>query len=207
MSPASAPEVRAATRAAWRRWLSAKHERSGTIWLVYPKKDTPLTARGERLSYAAIVEEALCFGWIDSVPRRRDDGWAMIRVSPRKPTSVWSALNKSRVAELTAAGRMAPAGLAAVAAAKRNGSWSSIDTAEALEMPDDLAKALAKRPVAQRNFDVFPPGSRKNILQWISTAKKPETRAARIATAVAEAAENRRANHARQPKGAGSAPR
>jgi uncharacterized protein YdeI (YjbR/CyaY-like superfamily) len=199
MATPTIPEVRAATRAAWRRWLATHHASSDTIWLVYPKKDTAITVRGERLTYQAIVEEALCFGWIDSVPRKRTDGWAMLRVSPRKPRSVWSAINKAHVARLTAAGKMAPAGLAAVAAAQQNGSWTRIDSAEALEMPEDLTKALAKRPVAKRHFDAFPPGSKKIILQWITTAKKPETRAARIATTVSEAAENRRANHARQP--------
>jgi uncharacterized protein YdeI (YjbR/CyaY-like superfamily) len=201
MPAADAEEVRCATRAAWRSWLTKHHASSGTIWLVYPKKETPLTARGERLVYAAIVEEALCFGWVDSVPRTRDDGWAMIRVSPRKPKSVWSALNKQRVAQLMASGRMTAAGLAAVEVAKQNGAWSSVDTAEALEMPADLLRALKANETARAHFNAFPPGSKKIILQWIATAKKPQTRAARIATTVSEAAANRRANHARQPKG------
>lgn len=197
-----APEVRAATRAEWRAWLAAHHATSGTIWLVYPKKDTPGVDRSDpaqALTYDALVEEALCFGWVDSVPRKRDDGWAMLRVSPRKPGSGWSALNKARVARLEAAGRMTTAGRAAVDAAKADGSWTALDATEALEVPDDLARALHTDREAARHFAAFPPRSRKNILQWIAAAKRPETRAQRVATTVAEAAVNRRANHYRRP--------
>lgn len=203
VAAANVPEVRAATRTAWRQWLTTHHATSGTIWLVHPKRDTPLPARTERLDYAALVEEALCFGWIDSVPKKRDDGWAMIRVSPRKAGSGWSALNKARVAALIAGKRMMPAGLAAIEAAKRDGSWTALDDSEALTMPDDLAQALKRNTAARRHFEAFPPGSKKIILQWIASAKRPETRAERIATTVREAAANRRANHARQPKGNG----
>lgn len=203
-APATPPdEVRATTRAQWRAWLSRHHASSGTIWLVYPRRDTPLPARTQRLDYAALVEEALCFGWIDSVPRTRTDGWAMIRVSPRKPTSGWSALNKRRVEALLAAGLMMPAGIAAVEDAKRRGTWTALDESEQLTIPPDLAQALRLVPAAQRHFDAFPPSVKKGILQWIGGAKRPETRAKRVAETVEKAARNVRANFARQVKGAG----
>ena len=186
-------EVVAHSRAEWRAWLRRHHAHGSSIWLVYPRK-----ASGTDLTYDAIVEEALCFGWIDSVPRRRDDGMAMIRVSPRKPGSGWSKANKDRVERLVADGRMRPPGQARIDEARRDGSWEALDAAEALTMPPDLAHALRADTVAKRHFDAFPPGSRKIILTWIASAKRPETRAARIAETVRLAAENRRANHYRQ---------
>lgn len=191
-APAALAEVRASTRAEWRAWLEAHHTQSASIWLVYPKKH-----HGSDLTYPAIVEEALCFGWIDSVPRKRDDGWATLRISPRKPKSAWSKANRERVARLTREGRMHSAGLAAVNAAKRNGSWQALSEVESLAIPDDLAAALARNTRARQNFDAFPPGSRKIILTWILGAKRPETRAARVAETVRLAAVNRRANHFR----------
>lgn len=186
-------EVRAEDRTAWRRWLSRHHEQAESIWLVYPKRAT-----GTDLTYDAIVEEALCFGWVDSVPRRRDDGYGMLRVSPRRPRSAWSKANKARVARLVKAGRMTSAGLAKIDAAKRDGSWTALDAVEALEMPEDLTRALRSNAKARAHFEAFPPGSRKIILTWIAAAKRPATRAARVAETVRLAAENRRANHYRQ---------
>lgn len=195
--PAAAmPEVRCRTRAEWRAWLEANHERQGSIWLLYPKK----TAKGSGfvdLDYDAIVEEALCVGWVDSVPRQRHDGYGMLRISPRKPGSAWSKVNKARITRLVKEGRMRPAGLAKVEAAKRDGSWTALDAVEALEMPDDLARALRRNAAARRHFDAFPRGVRKNVLTWIAAAKRPVTRAARIAETVRLAAENRRANQER----------
>lgn len=188
-------EVPARSRAEWRAWLSRHHGRGESVWLVYPKKGTK---HFTDLSYDAIVEEALCFGWVDSVPRRRDDGWAMIRVSPRKPRSGWSKKNKERVARLIRENRMTAAGLAKITAAQRDGSWTALDASEALEMPPDLARALARNARAKKNFESFPPGSRKIILQWILGAKRAETRAVRIAETVRLAAEGKRANHYRE---------
>ena len=194
-APAEMPEVHARSRAEWRAWLAKNHRRSGSVWLVYPKKGSSDHAD---LTYDAIVEEALCYGWIDSVPRKRDDGRGMLRLSPRKAGSAWSKANKSRVAALIRDGRMAEAGLARVEGAKRDGSWSALDAVEALEMPADLAAALRKNAAARRHFAAFPPGSRKIILTWIAAAKRPETRAARIAETVRLAADDVRANHYRQ---------
>jgi len=167
-----------------------------SIWLVTWKK-----AAGARyLPYGAIVDEALAFGWIDSLPRALDAERTMILLSPRKTGSSWSAVNRERVERLIAAGAMHPAGLARVAAAKADGSWSRLDAVEALTIPDDLAAALVPGSVADGHFHAFPRSVARRILEWIGNARTPETRARRIAETAAKAADNLRANHARQPK-------
>jgi uncharacterized protein YdeI (YjbR/CyaY-like superfamily) len=186
--------VEVTSRADWRRWLTAHHEQSGSIWLVTGRKGEANYLTGDD-----IAEEALCFGWIDSLPRALDARRTMRRVSPRQPGSSWSAVNKARVERLTAAGQMAPAGLAAVAAAKADGSWSRLDAVEALAVPADLDAALAGDPAAAANFAGFPRSAKRAILEWLQAAKRPETRARRIAEIVSEAAQGRRANQWRQP--------
>lgn len=184
-------------RATWRKWLEANHATSPGVWLIYYKQGSGKT----RVAYADAVEEALCFGWVDSRPNAIDDERFMQLFTPRKGKSPWSKLNKERVERLTAAGLMAPAGLAVVEAARADGTWSSYDAIEELTVPDDLAAALLENPTAKDYFDAFPPSSKKNILWWIESAKKPETRAKRVEETVRMAAENLRANHFRQTKG------
>ncbi len=183
--------VEVASRAEWRSWLRNNHGRSTGIWLVTFKKHVA----AKHLPYAAIVEEALCFGWIDSLPRKLDADRTMLYLSPRKPRSVWSALNKQRVVELVAGKRMTAAGLKKIEAAKADGSWSAIDHVENQRVPADLQRAFKVVPEALRNFNAFPPSSRKMILQWIHDARTPGTRARRIAETVDLAARNLRANH------------
>lgn len=195
----TAPDLEPASRAAWRRWLSRHHATSTGVWLVLDKTSAPRV----RLAQAAAVEEALCWGWIDSLPRTVDDTRWKLWLAPRKPKSVWSAINKERVARLIAAGRMAAPGLAAIATAKANGAWASIDAAEALEIPKDLAAALRARPKARAFFDAFPPSVKRGILGWIALAKTPATRAARIEATADKAAENRRAQFDRVKGGTG----
>lgn len=191
------PQVEVDSRAALRAWLVAHHQQPGSIWLVTWKKGDP-----RYLGYDEIVEEALCFGWIDSLPRKLDEKRTMVRLSPRKPGSGWSAVNKARIEHLLAAGLMAPAGLAAIAAAKADGSWSRLDGAGALVEPADLQAALAAAPGAAGHWAAFPPSARRAILEWIAQARTPATRAKRIATTASEAAMNRRANQPRQPRSA-----
>ncbi|HYR07894.1 MAG TPA: YdeI/OmpD-associated family protein [Longimicrobium sp.] len=188
--------VHPASRAEWRAWLQKHHARGEGVWLVSYKK----AAGKPRVEYDEAVEEALCFGWVDSKPARLDDERSMLYFAPRKPKSGWSGINKERVERLIAAGLMAPAGLAKVEAAKADGSWSKLDAATALEIPPDLEAALDALPSARANFDAFPPSARRAILEWISLAKKPETRANRVQETAREAAKNRRANQWRQPK-------
>jgi len=184
------PRVEVASRDEWRDWLARNHAGSGSIWLVTHKK-----AAGDRhLPYEAIVEEALAFGWIDSRPAKLDAERSMLLISPRKPGSAWSRANKERVERLLAEGRMALAGLAAVEAAKADGSWNALDEVERLAIPPDLAAALAAQPPAEANFAAFPRSAKRGILEWIGSARRPETRAKRVAVTVAEAAAGRPAN-------------
>jgi uncharacterized protein YdeI (YjbR/CyaY-like superfamily) len=176
------------TRADWRRWLAANHASSPGVWLISWKKPTGKPAVG----YDAAVEEALCFGWIDSTVHSLDDERGEQLYTPRRPTSGWSASNKERVERLAAAGLLEPAGVAAIETAKTNGSWSKLDRPAALTMPDDLAAALRARAGATEGWEAFPPFVRRGSLAWVDDAKRPETRERRIAEVVAAAAEGRR---------------
>jgi uncharacterized protein YdeI (YjbR/CyaY-like superfamily) len=188
--------IEIASRDALRHWLTRHHEQKDSIWLVTWKKPDP-----RYIPYGDVVEEALCFGWVDSLPRKLDERQSMLLLSPRKARSAWSKLNRDRVERLMAAGLMMPAGLKVVEDAKAAGLWTKLDAVEALEIPDDLAKAFLKSKTAHTNFDAFPKSTRRGILEWILQAKKPETRAARIAETVEKAKDNIRANQWRQPSG------
>lgn len=180
--------VEVSSRAQLRMWLARHNTRTEGIWLVHWKKATP----AKYIGYDAIVEEALCQGWIDSLPRKLDELRTMIHLSPRKPKSVWSKVNKERVERLMAAGLIRPAGLSAIERAKANGSWTAIDAVEAMVMPDDLAKALAAVPAAQCHFDAFPQSVRKAVLQRLAGVRTAATRSKRIAETVRLAAQNQR---------------
>lgn len=190
------------SRGELRQWLQKHHQRPESIWLVSFKK----AARpGLHVPYDDIVEEALCFGWVDSQPRSLDAERSMRLLSPRRAGSAWSALNKRRVEALIASGRMQPAGLAKVMAARADGSWTRIDGVEAGAIPQDLANALERVPAAQANFQAFPASTRRAILEWIGNARQPATRERRIVETVEKAKDNLRANQYRQPKGRGGA--
>lgn len=178
------------TRAEWRAWLEQHHTRTEGIWLISYKK----SSGKQQLTYEDVVEEALCYGWIDSKGNKLDDERTMLWMAPRKPGSGWSKPNKERVERLTAAGLMAPAGLAKIAAAKQDGSWAALDAVEALEIPPDLQAALDENPTAQGYFAAFPRSVKRGILEWIANAKKAETRSKRVEETVRLAAENKRAN-------------
>jgi uncharacterized protein YdeI (YjbR/CyaY-like superfamily) len=190
------PCVHPGTRDEWRRWLAENHAASDGVWLVSWKKATGRP----RIPYDDAVEEALCVGWIDSVANKLDDERGLLLVTPRRRGSGWSRLNKQRIERLAAAGLMAPAGIAAVEAAKADGSWSALDAVEDLVEPPDLAAALGAVPAARASWDGFSPSSRKGVLQWIASAKRPETRARRIEEAARLAAEGKKANQW-EPKG------
>lgn len=190
--------VQVETRAQWRDWLARNHATSPGIWLLTWKK----SSGRPQLAYDDIVEEALAFGWVDSQPKTIDDQLSARLLTPRKPGSNWSKLNKERVERLTAAGLMHPAGLAAVAAAKANGRWTALDETETLAEPADLAAALDADPAARRQWDAFPRSARRAVLEWIGNARTDATRQARIDRTVSDAAQGIRANQWRQPKGA-----
>jgi uncharacterized protein YdeI (YjbR/CyaY-like superfamily) len=178
------------TLADWRDWLATNHTRAEGVWLITWKK----SAGKPTISYEESVEEALCFGWVDSKGNKLDDERTMLWFAPRKAGSGWSRPNKARVERLIAQGRMTPAGLAKIEAAKADGSWALLDAVENLEVPDDLAAEFDNYPAARANFDAFPRSARRAILEWIVQAKRPETRANRIAETARLAQENVRAN-------------
>ena len=183
------PIFHAETRAAWRAWLAANHAELPGVWLASWKRGTGRPA----VPYEEAVEEALCFGWIDSTVNTLDEERGLQLMTPRRPRSGWTRLNRQRVARLEAAGLMTEAGRRAVAVAQENGWWTISDSVEDLVEPDDLGTALDEVPAAREHWDGFPPSARKQMLWTLVTASKPETRAKRIAKIVAEAAEGRRA--------------
>jgi uncharacterized protein YdeI (YjbR/CyaY-like superfamily) len=183
-----APLIHLETRAQLREWLSANHDGDVSgIWLVQWRSQTGRPA----ISYDDIVEECLCFGWIDSTVRKFDEERRGLYLSRRKKGSTWSALNKERLERLIPSGLMHPAGLAVIERAKADGSWSILDSVDALEVPDDLAAALDADPKSRANYEAFSRSTKKQILWWVISAKRDETRAKRIAAIAANAAKGR----------------
>lgn len=170
------------TRKAWRDWLAQNHDKSNGVWLVFYKKHTGTAT----LAYEAAVEEALCFGWIDSIIKKLDDERYVRKLTPRKADSNWSELNRQRVERLVARKRMAKPGLAMVKAAKASGRWEQSGRPElAFEVPAEFREALAQRPQAQVFFEGLAPSYRKQFIGWIATAKQQATRDRRVKEAVA----------------------
>jgi uncharacterized protein YdeI (YjbR/CyaY-like superfamily) len=163
-------------RADWRRWLEENHARSTGIWLVICKKAAPR----RNLSLDEAVEEALAFGWIDSRLNRIDEERFKIIMSPRRPGSIWSKKNKRRVGMLIEKGLMAPAGMARMETAKRDGTWNMLDEVEGLVIPPDLSARLDDDPEAKRNFHDLSPTLKMQCLLRIAQARRAETRARRI---------------------------
>lgn len=160
----------------WREWLERNHDSSPGIWLAVGKKGNSRTS----LTYEAAVDEAVAFGWIDSTVQRLDEHRFKQLYTPRRPGGNWAASNKRRIERLVAEGRMRPAGQAVVDAAKADGSWTQLDDVEALVIPADLADALASDEEAALGFDGLPDSAKKQLLYWVSTARRDETRARRI---------------------------
>ncbi len=190
-------QVHPETREEWRAWLDANHATSPGVWVVSWKKSTGRPSIG----YDALVEEALCFGWVDSLPRSLDAERSMNLLTPRKPTSRWSRVNKQRVESLLARGLMTPAGVAVVEQAKANGAWTALDAVEELEVPDDLQQAFDDAPGSFEQWLAFPRSVKRAILEWILDARSDATRAKRVHETAEKAARGERANQWRQPKG------
>lgn len=171
-------------------WLTKNHSKSSGLWVVTYKKASGVAAP----TYDELVKVALSFGWIDSIPGKVDENRSKLYFSPRKKGSGWSAPNKKRVSELIDKGRMKPSGMKVVEEAKKDGSWSKLDQSESTEIPKDLLSAFRKYPGSKKNFDAFPPGVRKQILQWIGLARTEATREKRIVETASKAAKNIRAN-------------
>jgi len=166
----------------WRNWLSEHHAESAGIWLAFYKKATSKPT----IEYDAAVEEALCFGWIDSIIKKIDDEKYVRKFTPRKDKSDWSKLNKKRVARMIKAGRMTDAGLDKIRAAKKNGCWKRDGkTPRSIEMPSEFAEALACNKKARENLEKLSPTYRRHYLGWIAAAKRPETRKRRLDESIA----------------------
>ena len=179
--------VYAKNRQEWREWLEEHHQTSQGIWLVYYKVKTGKPS----VKYAEAVQEALCFGWIDSKVKSLDAERYQQIFTPRKPKSVWSKLNKQYLEELIKEGLMTEVGLSKIAAAKLDGSWTALDAVEALIIPIDLQEYLENNPVADQYFQQFNNSTKKNILAWIKSAKRPETRQKRIQKTIVSSQENK----------------
>lgn len=180
------------TRQAWRDWLALNHDKSKGLWLAYYKKGS-----GKRsITYEEALQEALCFGWIDSTIARLDAERYKQKFTPRSEKSVWSRANMARIAKLISEGRLEAPGLAKVDTAKKNGSWDRPSDPEraglATEPPPDLLEALAVNPRAAAAFEGRPPAEKRLWALWVLSAKKPETRARRIAETIARVLAGRR---------------
>ncbi|MCU0546433.1 MAG: YdeI/OmpD-associated family protein [Oscillatoriaceae cyanobacterium Prado104] len=178
--------IYASDRTCWRQWLDHNHQDAIGVWLVYYK----IKSGKPSVQYSEAVKEALCFGWIDSKVQSLDEERYRQIFTPRKPKSVWSKLNKQYIEELIVEDKMTEAGLAKIAAAKQDGSWTSLDEIEALIVPPDLKQALEANETANKHFAAFNKSARKSILLWIQSAKRLETRLNRIDKTVSSAAQN-----------------
>ena len=184
------PTFYAQDRASWRKWLEAYHKTVSSVWLIIFKKDSGTPS----VYYPEAVDEALCFGWIDSKPNKRDAESFYQYFSKRNPKSNWSRVNKQKIERLLAQGRMAQAGLDMIVHAKKTGTWTALDAVENLEIPEDLEQAFSQYPSSKENFQAFPPSTRRGILEWIFNAKRPATRQKRIEETATLAEQNIRAN-------------
>jgi uncharacterized protein YdeI (YjbR/CyaY-like superfamily) len=185
---AERPLLEVLDRAELRSWLAANHATSPPVRVAIGNKGTTVTS----LTYEDAIEEALSFGWIDSTSHALDADRHTVLFTRRKPDSTWSRSNKERVERLIAQGRMTPAGMAVIDAAKENGSWTVLDDVEALIVPEDLASALAAEPRAEFGWEAASVSQRKMALYWIASAKRPETRSRRVSEITQAAAEGRR---------------
>jgi len=186
--------VYAKTRKEWRKWLEKNHSIEKNVWLIIYHKESKTPS----VYYEEAVEEALCFGWIDSKANKRDAESFFLFFAQRKPKSNWSKVNRERVAKLTKEGLIKPAGQAMIDLAKKSGTWTALLDVQNSVIPPDLKKLFDKNKTAFRNFEAFAPSSKRIILEWILNAKKPETRANRISQTVELAAKNIKANHSKQ---------
>ncbi len=164
-------------RSQWRNWLSRHHIEEAEVWLIFYKKETSKPTIG----YEDAVEEALCFGWIDSIIKKIDDERYARKFTPRKDDSKWSALNKKRANKMIKEGRMTDSGLAKIQIAKKTGLWDQDGRPQiSLDVPPEFAKALAQNKKAKKNFDELAPSYRKQYIGWIKVAKRAETKKQRI---------------------------
>ncbi len=180
----------------WRKWLQKNHLKEESIWLVINKKNAP----NPNLTWSEAVDEALCFGWIDSVRMPIDEYQFKQYFSKRKPKSNWSKINKDKVAVLIENGLMQDAGYKSIEIAKKNGSWTILDKIESLEIPNDLKVALENQKGAMEFFEGLSKSDKKILLHWVSSAKRDETKQKRILEVVENASNNQLPNQFRRKR-------
>lgn len=177
INPADIPTFTPNSREDWRDWLEKNHNSTPAVWVVYYKKQ----AKMPTVIYSDAVDEALCFGWIDSKAQTIDENSYRQYFCPRRPKSVWSKVNKAKIERLIAENRMQPAGYACIAAAKANGSWTTLDDIEELIAPPDFAAALKQNPVAQKFYAQLSKSDQRNLLQWLVLSGTEATKQKKIA--------------------------
>ena len=171
------------TRSAFRAWLRKNHEQRQSVWIKVYKKHT----EAHLIRTVDVVEECLCFGWIDSRPRKNDADSFFLLISPRREKSVWSAVNKLKVKDLVRRKQMTSAGLSTIKLAKKNGSWNTLNASDRLEMPVELKREFSKNPTALQTFNGFSRSSRQVILAWLYAAKTKQTLLVRVRKTLAAA--------------------
>ena len=196
MTDPSIPTFIPTSVSSWRDWLQENHESENSVWVVYYKKDTGVPS----LSWEEAVEEALCFGWIDSRRQPIDSEKFRQYFCKRKPNGNWSKINKEKVELLIQQGRMSPAGMQSIEVSKQNGSWTYLDDVENLTVPEDLIASFQNHPGSEESFNAFSKSSKKLALYWIHSAKREETRAKRIHEICESAAEGLLPKPIRPPK-------
>lgn len=192
--PSQSNQLYAQDRKTWREWHQKNHTEYKNIWFIIYHKNSEKPS----VTYDEAVEEALCFGWIDSKPNKRDNESYYLFFAKRNPKSNWSNANRERAERMIKQGLMTEAGMQIITLAKKNGTWTSLDDVEKSILTSDLQEAFATNKRAEKNFSEFPPSSKRIILEWILNAKKPETRKKRIEETVQLAEKNIKANHYRQ---------
>lgn len=178
------------SRAAWREWLAENHSSEKNIWIKIYKKQSQTPS----VYYDEAVDEALCFGWVDSSIKKGNDAFYYQFFAKRNPKSNWSRVNKAKIEKLMSDGLMAEAGLKMVEIAKETGTWTALDDVEKLISPPDLQEKIDQNPIAKVYFEAFPRSVKRGILEWLLNAKQAETRQKRIEEVVSLAAKNERAN-------------
>lgn len=179
----------------WRDWLKQHHATEKSIWLIIYHKQSSRPS----VYYDEAVDEALCYGWIDSKPNKRDGESYYQFFSGRNPKSNWSKVNKKKIERLISAGKVSDAGMEMIRIAKETGTWTALEQVDQLIVPEDMQLLFAQNPIAFKNWEKFPPSTKRGILEWIFNAKKSETRQKRIRETVELAKDNIRANQYRQP--------
>jgi uncharacterized protein YdeI (YjbR/CyaY-like superfamily) len=180
----------AESKVAFRNWLIDNHDIESNLWLIIYKKDSGTPS----ITYDQAVDEALCFGWVDSSINKRDDESFFQYFAKRNPKSNWSRVNKLKVEKLISEGLMTASGIKMIDLAKQTGTWTALDDVENLINPPDLQEALDQNPLAKEYFDLFPRSVKRGILEWLMNAKQAETRLKRITEIVNKAERNERAN-------------